>query len=95
MCYKCKQAGHKASECDGLKGNKLRLFGFRIKQGFYAIEVPDAKVQVRDNMSSITIVEGQADEKKVEEELKNLIEKSWNWQVKKIEGRVFSAVFPN
>lgn len=63
---------------------KLRMFSFGIKQLFYSIEVPEAKVEVNDNMSPITIVERQADEKKIEEELKNLIDKAWNWQVKKI-----------
>lgn len=78
LCYKCKQSGHMASECDGLKGQKPRMFGFGIKQGFYSIEIPDAKMQVNDNMSLIKVIEGQVDEKKSEEELKHLIDNSWN-----------------
>lgn len=73
-----------ASECFGLKGNKLKMFGFRIKQGFYSIDIPETTKQNEGNGANIRVLEGVADEKKIEEELKNLIDNKWNWQVKKL-----------
>lgn len=84
-----------ASECYGLKGHKLKLFGFGIKQGFYCIEIPEAINQNQGNGANIRVLEGDADEKKIEEELKNLIDNKWDWQVKKLSREEFVVNFPN
>lgn len=94
VCYKCKKAGHMAFECEGLKGHKLKMFGFGIKQGFYSINIPEAK-QSNDNIGSISVLFGSANERKIEEELKNLIDNKWDWQVKMIQINEYLVVLPN
>lgn len=84
-----------ASECEGMKGHKLKMYGFGIKQGFYSIEIPEAAKQNSENVGCIKILEGEADEKKVGEELKNLIDKNWNWQVRNMSKDEYVVVFPN
>lgn len=39
------------------------------------------------------MLEGMADEMKLEEELKNLIEKKWDWQAKRTSGDEYMAKF--
>lgn len=95
VCYKCKQSGHMASECVGLKGHKLKMFGFGIKQGFYSIEIPKAAKASTENVGCIKVLEGVADEKKIEMELQNLIDQKWGWQVKKVSSNEFMVMFPN
>lgn len=47
------------------------------------------------NAGCIKILEGMAGEKKVEEELRNLIENKWDWQVNKLSRDEYMAMFPN
>jgi hypothetical protein len=43
----------------------------------------------------IQVLQGDASEKKVEDELRNLINNKWNWQVKHVDEKEFTAVFPD
>lgn len=53
---------------------KLRICGFGIPgQGFYAIDIPEAKIKVTQATGFLTILEGEASEEKVARELKNLV----------------------
>lgn len=67
-----------ASECEGLKGHKLKMFGFGIKQGFYSIVIPEANQQTNENVGTVNVLKGVADEGKFEEEMKNLIDSKWD-----------------
>lgn len=60
-----------------------------------SIDISEAKSQLNGNAGCIKILEGMADEKKVEEELRNLIENRWDWQVKKLSRDEYMVVFPN
>lgn len=93
ICYKCKKAGHMAAECGQ---GKLKMMGFAIpEQGFYCINIPTAKAQSTKAVAIIKLEEGQASEKDVEEELRNLIDKKWDWQVRMINEGEFVACFPD
>lgn len=74
VCYKCKQEGHMAAECKGHSCKKLKMFGFGIPgQGFYAMEIPDVSVTTTHATGLLNILFGDASEKKIDKELKNLV----------------------
>jgi predicted 3-demethylubiquinone-9 3-methyltransferase (glyoxalase superfamily) len=53
---------------------KLKIYGFGIPgQGFYAIDIPEAKLKVSQATSFLTVIEGEATEDKIAKELKNLV----------------------
>jgi hypothetical protein len=58
------------------------MFGFAIpEQGFYNIKILGEGASAKAS-SIIQVLQGEANEKKIEEELKNLINNKWDWQVK-------------
>ena len=59
------------------------MFGFAVPgQGFYSIEVPD-KVKSEKFSGLISVLVGEATEEKVADELKNLVNEKWDFQVRK------------
>jgi hypothetical protein len=88
ICYKCKEDGHMVVECAEFhsKSKELKIFGFSIQdQGFYIIRIAGGEKMQRA-ACIIQVLQGEATEMKIEEELKNLINNKWNWQVKQMEG---------
>lgn len=54
------------------------MFGFGIpRQGFYAFDIPGAKVKVSHATGLITVLEGEASEEKLDKELKHLVRVDW------------------
>jgi hypothetical protein len=93
ICYKCKGEGHMAVECAEL--HDLKMYGFAIAdQGFYSIQVP-GEGGTPKAVSIIQVLRGEASEKKIEEELKNLINNQWDWQVRQVEAKEYVVVFPD
>jgi hypothetical protein len=73
-----------AAECSDFhsKSGELKMFGFAIpEQGFYSIKIPGEGDNQRASCI-IQVLQGEASEKKIEEELKNLINSQWDWKVK-------------
>jgi hypothetical protein len=63
---------------------KLKICGFRIPgQGFYFIDIPASRVKVNQATSFITILVGEANEEKIDKELKNLVRSDWDFRVRK------------
>jgi predicted 3-demethylubiquinone-9 3-methyltransferase (glyoxalase superfamily) len=61
-----------AVDCRSTK--KLKVCGFEIPgQGFYAIDIPEAKIKVNQAMGFLIVLEGEATEEKISKELKNLV----------------------
>jgi hypothetical protein len=89
--YKCKEEGHMAAECADLhaKASDLKIFGSAIPdQGFYSIKIPD-EGSAQKASCIVQILQGEANEKKIEEELKNLISNPWDWQVKQVQDKEY------
>lgn len=64
MCYKCKEKGHMAIDCKA-SDKKLKMFGFGIPgQGFYALNFPESKIKTHQSTRLLTILEGEASERK-------------------------------
>jgi hypothetical protein len=64
------------------KGGEMKMFGFAIPdQGFDSINIPREQDSQRA-ACIIQVLQGEASEQKMEEELKNLINKQWDWQVR-------------
>jgi hypothetical protein len=71
------------------------MFGIALQdQGFYSIQVRGESSSIKAS-SIIQVLQGEANEKKIEDELKILINKKWNWQVKQVESNEFTVVFPD
>jgi hypothetical protein len=87
MAVECAQFHSKASE--------LKMFGFAIPdQGFYNINIP-GEGGFQKASAIIQVLQGDASEKKVEEGLENLINNRWDWQVKQVDDKEYTAIFPD
>jgi hypothetical protein len=92
LCYKCKGFGHMAAECHIQR--KMRLFGFGMpEQGFFGIDISENKEQMAGLVASIHVLEGEPDEEKLEEELKNLVQENWEFRVRRVDKFDFIASF--
>ena len=90
-----KQPGHMAAECNSMLSRKLKMFGFVVpSQGFYSIEVPD-KVKSEKFSGLISVLVGEATEEKVADELKNLVNEKWDFQVRKFTSSEYRVAFPD
>lgn len=75
---------------------KLKICGFGIPvQGFYAIDIPEARIKVTQATGFITVLEGEASEDKIAKELKNLVRGDWNFRVKKTDKKEYMVMFPD
>jgi hypothetical protein len=75
ICYKCKEEGHMAAKCVVFhsKAEELKMFGFAILgQGFYSFNIL-GEGEVARASCIIQVLQGEANVKKLEEELKHLI----------------------
>lgn len=93
VCYKCKEKGYKAVDCIQ---HKIQLFGFGIPwQGFYSLDIPEPQVKINQAIGVVVVQEGDADEERLNEELRLVVNEKWNFQARKIAGNKFLVVFPN
>jgi hypothetical protein len=79
ICYKCKEEGHMATECVDFhaKSRDLKMFGFAIAdQGFYSINIPGEE-EYSKAACIIHVLQGDASEREIEDELRNLINNKW------------------
>jgi hypothetical protein len=89
MTYGCKMCGVHA------KAGELKMFGFVIPdQGFYNIMIPGAGEVMRASCI-IQVLQGGASEKKIEYELKNLINNKWDWNVRQMDLQEYTTIFPD
>jgi hypothetical protein len=73
---------------------KIMMYGFGIPgQSFYSMEIPDKGAKVQYG-GLIVVQEGEAIVEKLEEELKNLVNADWNFQVRQATRVEFRVVFP-
>lgn len=94
VCYKCKQKGHTVVDCKMFK--KLKMFGFGIpSQRFYAMDFPESNVKASQDTGLVSILDGGANEEKLDKELKNLVMDKWDFKVRKIDNSEFLVVFPD
>jgi hypothetical protein len=78
-----------AAECNFIK-RKIQLFGFGILgQGFYSMEIPDAQVKYCHTHGIVTVLEGNADEDKLNEELRLVVDDKWNFQARRMTSNEF------
>jgi hypothetical protein len=78
VCYKCKEIGHLAAECG--ENHKVKLFGFGIpNHGFYSMEIPEQQVKQCQAVGLVLIQEGEANEAKLNEELKLVVNDKWDF----------------
>jgi hypothetical protein len=86
-----------AAECADFHSNagELRMYGFVVQgQGFYSIKIHGGGEPQRA-AAIIHVLQGEAYEKKLEEELKNLINNHCDWQVRQVEAKEYVVVFPD
>jgi hypothetical protein len=90
--YKCKKKGHMAVDCNTMGSKKLKM-GMP-GQGFYAFDLPEEIGKVNQATGLITVLEGEANEEKLDKELKHLVKETWNFKVGRIDKQEFIVVFP-
>lgn len=96
VCYKCRDKGHLAVDCPNKGSKKLKMYGFGIPgQGFYAFDFSISKGNINQASGLITILEGEANEDRLDKELKHLVKESWDFQVRRIDRNEFLVVFPD
>jgi hypothetical protein len=95
VCYKCKEKGHMAVDCN-VDSKKLKMYGFGVPgQGFYAMNFPEATIKTHQNTGLLIILAGEASEEKVDKELKHLVRDGWDFKVKQIHLQEYLVVFPD
>lgn len=81
-----------ATKCSSKK--KLNLFGFGLlDQGFFGIDVLEGKEQATGLSVMIYVLEGEANEEKLQEELNNLVQVKWDFGVGRMEKCEFIVSF--
>jgi hypothetical protein len=66
------------------------------REGFFCCEVPEEEMFQRATNSALIILEKEGlNEEHIEEELKDLIDDNWSWQVCKLNVSDFSVIFPS
>lgn len=94
VCYKCKQKGHMAVDCR-TKG-KIQMFGFGIpNKGFYSIQILETRVHQVQAAGVVVVLEGDADEDKINEELKMVVDDKWDFKPRRMFSNEFLVVFPH
>jgi hypothetical protein len=86
-----------AAECAEFhsKAGDLKMFGFAIlDQSFYCIKIPGT-TDTQKAACIIQVLQGEATKKKIEDELRNLFNCQWDWHVRQVDGKEFTAVFPD
>jgi hypothetical protein len=75
------------------KGEELKMVGLTIPdQRFYNISILGDESSGKAN-SIIQVIHGEAPKKKLEDELKNLINKHWDWHVRQMDVNEYTTVF--
>jgi len=83
-------------DCNTMGSIKLKMYGFGILgQGFYAIDPPEEKGKVNQAIGQITVLEMEANEEKLDKELKHLVKDTWDFKVWRIDYQEFIVVFPD
>ncbi|CAL5013854.1 unnamed protein product [Urochloa decumbens] len=97
FCFRCKESGHIAAKCPSSQGATMHMFGFGFPGlGFHALKIPGVAKQPKvEHTGLIRVEEGIANEQRIEEELKHMIDKNWQWKVRKILEKEYLAIFPN
>jgi hypothetical protein len=81
---------------DCRSSKKLKICGFGFPgQGFYSINIPEAKVKTNQATGFLTVLLGEANEEKIDQELKNLVKGDWDFRVRKSHQQEFMVVFPD
>jgi hypothetical protein len=66
------------------------------RKGFFCCEVPEEEMFQPATNSALIILEKEGlNEEQLEEELKDLVDDNWSWQVCKLNASDFSVIFPS
>ncbi|KAK1669488.1 hypothetical protein QYE76_057647 [Lolium multiflorum] len=95
---KCKKVGHlSAMRASFSRGSDPYWAGFGCGQkGFFCCEVPEEEMhQPVANAATVIIEDKNQSEEEVDAELKDLVDETWDWQVRKLNETDFLVVFPS
>jgi len=84
-----------AVDCGMAKG-KIQMFGFGIpSKGFYSIEIPETRVHQIQGAGVVIVLEGDADEDKINVELRLVVNDKWDFKPRKMTNNEFLVIFPD
>ena len=95
---KCDTNGHVSALCPGVdKLPKPIWVGYgNEERGFFHVAIPEEKLKKpTSNVALVTVDKGNFSAEELEEEFKELVDESWNWQVCKLNQTEFTLVFPS
>ncbi|KAK1670007.1 hypothetical protein QYE76_058166 [Lolium multiflorum] len=98
FCVNCKKSGHLSAMCAAFSRALAPFWaGFGGgRQGFMCCEVPQEELhQPTANSATVIIEQGSLTAEEVEEEFKDLVDETWDWQVRQISASDFAVVFPS
>ncbi|KAK1693140.1 hypothetical protein QYE76_009837 [Lolium multiflorum] len=98
FCLKCKKLGHLSAMCASFsRGPDPFWAGFGCGQkGFFCCDVPEEEMHQPVANAATVIIEGRSlSEEELDGELKDLVDETWDWQVRKINDTDFAVVFPS
>ena len=95
---KCKVKGHMTAMCTAEK-KKLRPIwvGYGVEgRGFFHVSIPeDLMKKPMANTAKICVEKGNFSTEELMEELRELVDDNWDWQVRKLSTTDFMVVFPS
>ena len=98
FCMKCKVKGHMTAMCTAEK-KKLRPIwvGYGVEgRGFFHVSIPeDLMKKPMANTAKIFVEKGNFSAEELMEELRELVDDNWDWQVRKLSTTDFMVVFPS
>jgi hypothetical protein len=72
------------------------LFGFGIpRKWFYSIEITTAQVKYNQFVGLVMVEDGEANEDKINAELRLVVNDNWDFQAKKVTDNEFLVIFPD
>ena len=98
FCMKCKVKGHMTAMCTAKKSRLRPVWvGYGVEgMGFFHISIPEDQMKKPTaNTAKIYVEKGNFAAEELMDELRELVDDKWDWQVRKLSSTDFMVVFPS
>jgi hypothetical protein len=98
FCIKCNKVGHLSPMCASLSRAAEPFWAGYGKEGlgFVCLEVPEEELlPPAPNAARVSLAQGTLSAEQLEDELKNLVDEDWRWNVQQLGEGEFATFFPS